>query len=662
MTAFVLSAAVAFALYQLLAFAGVPRTSSREFSIGGLDISPSPGAARVVATIVRIAIVLAILVAILYVHDWPSPLDAITANKINIVFGFLFGPLLAIWVNSVAVHNPTKDLTRGHIVAAIGLVLLFLIGAVGDETAKLIRQYANHLKSAKFGGVELTFGDQKRAGSDRLGSTSIAGHPATFQGGGSSGLAYLSLLAAMINRDESYLKLLFSPKDFDAKRIDLSAAKSFTEQGITTSMTCLGSWLENTADATLVNKHLALYVDTFRQLETLSRQQKESYWEQRLLDISKTFTRNSMMMARDIVASTALPDVLKACQGLLNRYCPPAQDNTKLPIQCLDENLRLFTDISDQQTSNPAMAWARQLADHLRSFIDERGLELRPYFAIGYASLMAQLGHYPAAASILQDWLDAHDDPENQKTDPNPQFVRDWFDVRARSILAAYVEEWLKKEGNSAAEVIQTEHINNLDFLRGTLKARMKDADFFRDPDQQCAAGCPIKFTRPVNFCSSSSPDNKLELWQTLYTSYVSMEATYLSRTLQHPKYPGKFARTTNAAVQRAIGLDLSCGTASPPREIMYAQILEAFASNAVSYSAVRAKFESAESRNKRFDDGTHAAQFGLEIIDETVKKDSQRAGKRFLERIEPSLAMEVQERLVGVLADIERAKRDTNE
>ena len=47
--------------------------------------------------------------------------------------------------------------------------------------------------------------------------------------------------------------------------------------------------------------------------------------------------------------------------------------------------------------------------------------------------------------------------------------MRDWFEVRARSMLAAYCEEWPLKLGDSAATVLREEHVNNLGKLRVAL-------------------------------------------------------------------------------------------------------------------------------------------------------------------------------------------------
>ncbi len=64
-----------------------------------------------------------------------------------------------------------------------------------------------------------------------------------------------------------------------------------------------------------------------------------------------------------------------------------------------------------------------------------------------------------------------------------------------------------------------------------------------------------------------------MKLWGGgLYTSYVTMECTYIHRALEHPDYAAKLAEAVNDAAHRLANFDMSCGTKFPEREVIYGQ------------------------------------------------------------------------------------------
>jgi hypothetical protein len=109
MEAFVLSAVLSFIVYECLAYVDVPPRGVW-FRIGQITISFDPTSAKWAQRALMALIVVAILLCILFLHEVISPLDQISRNKINIILGFLFGPLFAIWLNGVFSYPPGKPL------------------------------------------------------------------------------------------------------------------------------------------------------------------------------------------------------------------------------------------------------------------------------------------------------------------------------------------------------------------------------------------------------------------------------------------------------------------------------------------------------------------------------------------------------------------------
>jgi hypothetical protein len=683
MAAFILSSAIAFALYQLLLFMEWP-PAREEFYFYQGKIVLTEAAARVAPKFIRTALVVALLLLVLTIHHFALPIDTLAKYEVNIVFGFVFGPLFAIWINSIVLHSANKDLTRGQILAAIGLVLLFFLGAVGDETARLIKRYAGSLSSLKVAGTELSFIPNERNDRNRLPSTPIAGTSGTYLTGGSAGLPNLAGLDGIVQRDLDYLSNVFAPKGDQVPIEDLERARDFAAASIAPPLSCLLTWFQRTGDSSSLDKYLTTYADVFRQLEALNTQMNppagpppsadvQKIQQARLRQISSGFVRSGLTMALDIALSVPQMSVLDQCAPWFKFYCqaddkpgPGGQPNDGAAMQqCLQDTLKQFTQASDAPKTGKVEERIAFLTQRLAEFMlpqplaHTRGLEMLPYFAIGRASLMAQLGQHEAAVAILDDWL--HQRARASDNNPIQQIKDDWFALRARSTLITFVEEWLEDEETNAAKVVQTEHLENLRATRDGFKSRLLKADFFKKLDKPCQTGCEPVFRRPTE-CSSDESNKRLKLWGKLYTSYITMEYTYIHRALEHPDYQTKFAETVNDEARRLVNYDLSCGTDEPKPDVVYGQSLLGFVENALGYARVRAGRDSEDTQKQRLDEAERAAKLGLEIVAKIATEDQERAGKTYLERIAPSFAVQVQENLKNQLKSIEQTRKDLAE
>ncbi len=100
METFVLSAVLSFVVYECLVYVDVPPRRGW-FRIGDVSINFDAASAKWAHRALIAVIVFALLLSILFIHEIIFPLDRISRNKVNIILGLLFGPLFAIWLNSV---------------------------------------------------------------------------------------------------------------------------------------------------------------------------------------------------------------------------------------------------------------------------------------------------------------------------------------------------------------------------------------------------------------------------------------------------------------------------------------------------------------------------------------------------------------------------------
>ena len=174
MQPFILSAALSFIVYEFLIYIDVPPRRGW-FRLGNINVNFDEASAKWAQRSLSAVITLSIVLGILALHEFFSPLDQITRDKTNIVLGFLFGPLFAIWLNSVFSHPPGKPLSRGLVLGGIGLVLFCLIGSAGNQTSKLLEQLTRKVSGFKGFGVEVSLSDPSRRKDPSQGATSLAG-------------------------------------------------------------------------------------------------------------------------------------------------------------------------------------------------------------------------------------------------------------------------------------------------------------------------------------------------------------------------------------------------------------------------------------------------------------------------------------------------------
>jgi hypothetical protein len=694
MIAFILSSAIAFALYELLAFTQWPPTRTQFRLYGSTRLSYTRRTAGVLLNILRALIVFTLLLLVLAIHNL-TPTDVLARYEVNVALGFVFGPLAAVWVNSIVLRDVAEGLSAGQILSIFGLMLLFFLGATGDQTSKLIGRYANSLSSVKLAGAELSFTSKESSERAQITGAGIAGAsgfaapnvaPIT---GRSQGLQNLAVLDQIIERDEKYLKFLLSPKGQQIPVDDLDLADGFAKKSVSPPLTCLFAWFQNTGDPGPVDHYLTAYATGFRQLDVLNRQanapakpqigdvtRKEAE-QRRLKEIVSDLVRNGLMMARDVALSTTDKEVLKQCKDWFDVYKtgdegkPAQQDNPDISscaAECLGERLENFpsmTALGADRVSTRISDVAGKLRDFVTPFGgDSRGLESLPYFAIARASVMAQLGAHEAAATVLDDWLDQrrvlNNKPERQEQfdhQPALQIKDAWLALRVRVMLVLYVEEWLEQPASNAGNEVREEHLQNLRTLRDGFKRRLEEADFFKQLEKDCQRKCEPTFRRPAE-CNSDESHERLQLFRSLYSSYLTMEYTYVHRLMESPDYEDHFADEVNEEVKRLANLDLSCGAASPQPEVVYAQSLLGFAENAVNYARVRAEKDDTATQTKRLDDADRAVHFGLAIIERTAAQDQERGNKRYLERITSSFAVQTQQKLNDQLMKIRQARK----
>jgi hypothetical protein len=678
MGSFLIASALGFTVYQLAVWVFIS-DDRLFFKIGRSVVNLTPEDAAWLRRIFAVLLIGFGLSFGMWLHrPFLSP-DELRGGAV--ILGFFYGPLLAIWINTLLAKPVNEPLSIGQNIAGVGLALLFLVGSVGNPTGELIQRYARNINKIGFGGAELVFSQKSAQANPLGGSLPLSGEPPTFASStGEIGLAYLDSIDSMI-RDRDYLKLFRSIgeskqssagqsshgrrmlEDRKAAGVyyvlsNLLRAGSFAERTIKKPADCMVGWYSVTGDTASINRHLAGFADVFRQLPTVES-------DHRIDELAKKFVEQSFSIGADAVASIPSALLAEKCDSLLEVFCPDAFTKKNKPRldylgrkRALPETERddarleaCVKQIEADPKQHPALARLRsEIEPYVAGFVKERGWDERPYFALGYASILSQLGQRQAASALLDSWI------HTRAVRPiRWKLAADWFDVRSRSILANFLEDWITKEGQAAPIALRDEHIANLDFVRSDLRGRLSEVDFFREISLRArSAGGLSDALKEPGACKSNDPHS--DLWQRLFETYVTAELTYLNALLDHPRYAEEYSeRAMMVATTQLVGLDLSCIPRIPDQETdfaypraktYYALVLDAVGRNAFEYSATHWSSEGDEVRRVRLADALQVVHFGLNLIGEIAAKERNRNGAPFLRRIEPSDAVEAEDKL----------------
>src|SRR5271156_4903770 len=136
---FFLSAALTFLLFEFLALAEIIDLSSlleiRSFGLGlRVDRTRIPFFRSLLVAMAIVAIV-GIGLLIHFMID-RSIYDQTLIGSENVLLGIVVGPIFAIWINSIFRNSPNEGLSKGQTIAAIGLLLLTIIGVFGEQAGE----------------------------------------------------------------------------------------------------------------------------------------------------------------------------------------------------------------------------------------------------------------------------------------------------------------------------------------------------------------------------------------------------------------------------------------------------------------------------------------------------------------------------------------------
>jgi hypothetical protein len=515
--------------------------------------------------------------------------------------------------------------------------------------------------------------------------------------GGSAGLIKNGELGYTIAKDRKYLTLFQKTEPgngFDSDR-RLDVAETFIRTFIAPYASCMAAIYAKTANAAYLDQQLANVVDDLqRLLETI--------------DSPETHAAIATSAARDFDAvgrksyEVALKDLLgqdrdyaaeeiafvQACTPAVVLLCRPADAGQ--PWRSADGVRWLVDDAkqSPKTTTNQSEISAQEKAEKVRAghrkttidclkqryerksprddktdkeFFEQliptdifKETEELPYIPIAYSGFMAQLGYYKGAALALHNWI------ERIKRKPHDKFPLKWYLVRARFVLAGYLEEWIRSQGESTPLSLREYHIENFAEIIEAM------SDFTAIDKAKAMGGASsleigvlgVTLSGDEGSCDAGKPEQQelQEQYAPLLQSYISALAGYVDHSLKHRV--GAKRSANQIAKYKLNHLSLKCLGESVKKE-KRAELLEYYARNQLNLIKQTGTLKSAEGLRQQVTDAIKVIQFAIELIDKQQSQEKIERQKNFLLRISSSSVIDRHESLLDTQRQLKDKERE---
>jgi hypothetical protein len=513
MSTFVFSVIAGFLMHQLISMIqpAIDRRPRRfqKFRLGPRVVIRLPARTylRVKAYSIAAMISLFVLLLIFIVGQATHPprgyayrlTDAITSSLIgSAFFGLLVGVLVGNLMNRLFRAEKHELGSRDRLEVFL-IVLLFVLGIGGEE---LLRSSARRINKISFGATnEISFAESSvksaRTSTEQPGN---AGEKAGAKAGeylstgGSNGLPKLRNLAADIEQDREYIRLVYRYE----KAVNFRTAewnqepKTEIERLVQTTISPIGSCLDGiyarTADAAYVEGALSELSKSLRDLTSLQEEGAPKITEAVAKNLAGS-VEDIQINAREILKTALLHPETKVNQQFF-KYCRPlamlacdAQWNpAKNPGSWMPEDKRTGNVDPDNWKNSKNCGKGEITTRIVRAIGAEKTRVPKgstspahdtPYTAIAFASVMAHSTYHEAAALVLDEWI------ENHKSANNDIRMK-WLVLRARFALGVFVEEWIRSSGDASGLKLREYHVDNLKSIVSELSELSAVADLER--------------------------------------------------------------------------------------------------------------------------------------------------------------------------------------
>jgi hypothetical protein len=718
MSAFLFSAFFGLLVHQLLSIIQVDWTFGyRRVHVGRRITIRMPERIFIAfrATLLTTAIVVFIILMLILVTQQIHPEqgyayrfgDALASPRVpSALFGIIVGILTGNMLNRLLRGKIGAAFTSRDWLEVILIFFLFIMGVGGEEA---LRSYSGRISEISIGATsKIAFSDSSAPATRRAPEqTSNASRPAGDKGGDyassgeSTGLQRAGLVSDTAAKDRRYLalfeKLEGRPPPVANTAPWPDAIERATRTMIYPFASCLDGIFGRTANSSYVDDRLAPLVDLFQNLKADATLEARS-------NLVRAFGQQIRQVgdkAYDLFLDKYLnnrggpvdEELLTACSAIVALLCASDQpgaghpwedessskwlaDNKKSAAICMAERFgsngkKPATGGDDKKPpADPYELRDKAIFQASVAQLSVRDeLTERPYLAIIFASFAAQLGHYVTASSILDEWIHSM---RNAGTFPDK-----WYVIRARFVLAVYMEEWIRQKGENAEPALRRYHIKNLEKIIFAM-------DGFQSKRIAKTINGEGRFDPGVFFATYSGDDDvcvlggneevksltaaEIKLLSDFYLSYITAKISAVNHSLRHSEAARSNAATISISVKELTQTSFKClSLTHEAKAENRAAILELFARNQLNIVENTTSLKDKDSLRDQLKIAQRVARLAAQTVyqrqdAEKKNKDDDDNNLKFNDRITTSPTIETYEKILVTQSRIKNAERELNQ
>jgi hypothetical protein len=535
-------------------------------------------------------------------------------------------------------------------------VLLLALGGFSD----VLGSWAARLTQFSAAGVSFSLDPQKSAGGggihQRIGAGALASNDPQTR---ASSLYFLASIQDFIAADESYIRLI-SHAPLPAAGAGVPAREADFIEHIASYAKCLDAISTETGDDEEVTRRLVPLKPALHEIaaghEKMGPDRRPHAAESvvdasmNLLDTLRLTYLASIPRALD---RNAAYSIAMGCQRLVELRCAPVASPRDANAM-VDEIERCLTAAPQQR---PAQVRAVE-ASLSRLLDDFSTFNERPYISLMLASFAWRVGDYGVGAREIEWWLRT---ASHAPGEPRAQ----WYLVRARTSLAALMENWLLTLGRFPETMLEY-HIANtretLELIEPMARPQMKHflhtrEEGDRQPEKDVIAA--VFDQRPSWNRPCALPADSAEI--KLVVTYIKMAAVYAYRASQHRDYFDRYSQDVRSRSHALPNLDLSCYVAAFGTDAtnqLYAEILQAYAQTEIANAIRISQLPDSSAAFERLKLAKAAAQLGAGILSGAIEKEERAARQSAFEASHEFKAHETREQLEDLAQSAGEAMR----
>jgi hypothetical protein len=512
------------------------------------------------------------VLAFAYSHDFGA-----------LVFGSFFGIFFGYWLRSIYFRDPKEPTRFSDIVTACIFLFVGLLGIVGPNS--LISAFS-HLTTLKIAGTELTFSEGRphgEAGSNDTslaaivppsGSATEAAPPDT-----SSGLRFLAELPALISRDAAFYYLRVTrgepqanqPAGSEAMNPELAKtiraldeARTFAEGSIAPIARCLQRYVAHNGDDSEASDWLTDVARWFRAIQEIQgRRDTLGY---------NSLPHESWQAMWKVTGQLGQKRQRPFPPSTNDEVCASLYDDIKHP-NIVDSDSAKAQEKPKPLTKEEQAEKNRRQAEqdrHKAEFVQHlhnKETRTRPYLAIAAASGLAYGHDYAASLTLLDRWLRAK--PERVRE--IGEELSDVFEIRVRTIMAGYLEEWIRYSPIARTQTVIRYHRNNLETTRELVRTALRKSGFevgsaetqTKPGESRADFSCTVPGVQSIRslppglniFKGLTVQKMQLSLWYSL----ITVERTWIDTMVENQEAYQRGQFETNRVAKQLKDFNYSC-------------------------------------------------------------------------------------------------------